>query len=58
MRRLHRARSHVRRGIFGHHLGRLQVLGPIMLWVALVLTVISMVVYFWQNWHIVRDAEE
>jgi CDP-diacylglycerol--glycerol-3-phosphate 3-phosphatidyltransferase len=44
--------------IFGKHLGPLQPLGPLVLWVALVLTVISMVVYFWQNWSIVREAEE
>jgi CDP-diacylglycerol--glycerol-3-phosphate 3-phosphatidyltransferase len=43
--------------IFGSHLGRLQVLGPIVLWAALVLTVISMVVYFGQNWRVVRDAD-
>jgi CDP-diacylglycerol--glycerol-3-phosphate 3-phosphatidyltransferase len=43
--------------IFGKHLGPLQPLGPLVLWVALVLTVISMVVYFWQNWKIVREAE-
>lgn len=43
--------------IFGAHLGSLRFLGPVMLWVAVVLTVISMVVYFWQNWSIVRDAE-
>ena len=43
--------------IFGSHLGPLRILGPIVLWVAVVLTVISMVVYFWQNWKIVREAE-
>jgi len=43
--------------IFGSHLGELRFLGPIVLWVAVVLTVISMVVYFWQNWSVVRDAE-
>jgi len=44
--------------IFGSHLGQLRILGPIVLWVALILTVISMVVYFWQNWQIVREAEQ
>jgi CDP-diacylglycerol--glycerol-3-phosphate 3-phosphatidyltransferase len=43
--------------IFGSHLGPLRILGPLVLWVALILTVISMVVYFWQNWQIVREAE-
>ena len=44
--------------IFGTHLGPLRILGPLVLWVALILTVISMVVYFWQNWRIVREAEQ
>ena len=44
--------------IFGSHLGPLRFLGPIVLWIALILTVISMVVYFWQNWQIVREAEQ
>jgi CDP-diacylglycerol--glycerol-3-phosphate 3-phosphatidyltransferase len=44
--------------IFGIHLGPLRFLGPIVLWLALILTVISMVVYFFQNWAIVREAEE
>jgi CDP-diacylglycerol--glycerol-3-phosphate 3-phosphatidyltransferase len=44
--------------IFGSHLGPLRILGPLVLWVALILTVISMVVYFWQNWQIVREAEQ
>jgi CDP-diacylglycerol--glycerol-3-phosphate 3-phosphatidyltransferase len=43
--------------IFGRHLGPLRVLGPIVLWVALVLTVVSMVVYFYQNWRVVTEAE-
>ena len=43
--------------IFSRHLGPFKVLGPIVLWLALLLTVISMVVYFWQNWRIVREAE-
>ena len=44
--------------IFGIHLGPLRFLGPIVLWLALILTVISMVVYFYQNWAIVRETEE
>jgi len=44
--------------IFGSHLGPLQILGPIVLWVALVLTIISMVIYFRQNWRIIREAEQ
>jgi CDP-diacylglycerol--glycerol-3-phosphate 3-phosphatidyltransferase len=44
--------------IFGSHLGPLRVLGPVMLWVALILTIISMVVYFRQNWRIIREAEQ
>jgi CDP-diacylglycerol--glycerol-3-phosphate 3-phosphatidyltransferase len=43
--------------IFGKHLGQWRVLGDVALWVAVALTLISMVVYFWQNWHIVRGAE-
>jgi len=43
--------------IFGKHLGSWRVLGTVVLWVALVLTVISMIVYFWQNWRIVREVE-
>ena len=44
--------------IFGSHLGPLRVLGPIVLWVALILTIISMVIYFRQNWRIIREAEQ
>ncbi|MCP4895590.1 MAG: CDP-diacylglycerol--glycerol-3-phosphate 3-phosphatidyltransferase [bacterium] len=44
--------------ILGHQLGQWIVLGDFALWVALVLTLISMVVYFWQNWSIVRENEE
>lgn len=44
--------------IFGSHLGPLRGLGPIVLWVALILTIISMVVYFRQNWRIIREAEQ
>jgi CDP-diacylglycerol--glycerol-3-phosphate 3-phosphatidyltransferase len=35
--------------ILGRELGRWIVLGHIALWVALVLTVLSMLIYFWQN---------
>lgn len=44
--------------IFGSHLGKWQGLGTIVLWIALVLTVISMVVYFQQNWKIIREADQ
>jgi CDP-diacylglycerol--glycerol-3-phosphate 3-phosphatidyltransferase len=44
--------------IFGSHLGPFRALGPIVLWVALILTLISMVVYFRQNWRIIREAEQ
>jgi CDP-diacylglycerol--glycerol-3-phosphate 3-phosphatidyltransferase len=35
--------------ILGHQLGRWIVLGTLALWVALVLTITSMLIYFWQN---------
>jgi CDP-diacylglycerol--glycerol-3-phosphate 3-phosphatidyltransferase len=44
--------------IFGSHLGPFRALGPIVLWVALILTIISMVIYFRQNWRIIREAEQ
>jgi CDP-diacylglycerol--glycerol-3-phosphate 3-phosphatidyltransferase len=44
--------------IFGSHLGPFRTLGPIVLWVALILTIISMVIYFRQNWRIIREAEQ
>jgi CDP-diacylglycerol--glycerol-3-phosphate 3-phosphatidyltransferase len=44
--------------IFGEHLGQWRGLGDVALWVAVALTVISMVVYFWQNWHVVRGVDE
>jgi CDP-diacylglycerol--glycerol-3-phosphate 3-phosphatidyltransferase len=44
--------------IFGKHLGQWRVLGDVALWVAVALTLISMVVYFRQNWHIVRGADD
>ena len=43
--------------IFGSHLGSWRVLGTAVLWVAVALTVISMVVYFMQNWSVVRDVQ-
>jgi CDP-diacylglycerol--glycerol-3-phosphate 3-phosphatidyltransferase len=44
--------------IFGKHLGQWRGLGEIVLWIAVVLTVISMVVYFRQNWSIVRATDD
>ena len=44
--------------ILGKKLGQWMVLGVVALWVVLVLTVVSMVVYFWHNWRVVREAEE
>jgi CDP-diacylglycerol--glycerol-3-phosphate 3-phosphatidyltransferase len=44
--------------ILGKKLGHWMVLGEIALWVVMALTVVSMVVYFWQNWGVVREAEE
>jgi CDP-diacylglycerol--glycerol-3-phosphate 3-phosphatidyltransferase len=44
--------------IFGHRLGQWQVLSMVALWVALILTIISMFVYFWQNWRVVSTIEE
>ncbi len=38
--------------ILGRQLGRWIVLGDIALWIALVLTVVSMVVYFGANWRL------
>jgi CDP-diacylglycerol---glycerol-3-phosphate 3-phosphatidyltransferase len=35
--------------ILGHQLGRWIVLGSLALWIALVLTITSMLIYFWQN---------
>jgi CDP-diacylglycerol--glycerol-3-phosphate 3-phosphatidyltransferase len=44
--------------ILGKKLGHWMILGRVALWVALVLTVLSMVVYFSQNWKIVTEAGE
>lgn len=44
--------------ILGRQLGHWIVLGYIALWVALLLTVASMVIYFWQHWGVVREADE
>lgn len=41
--------------ILGSKLGQWQVLGLVVLWVALILTMISMIVYFRQNWRVVAD---
>jgi CDP-diacylglycerol--glycerol-3-phosphate 3-phosphatidyltransferase len=41
--------------ILGSKLGHWQILGLVVLWVALILTMISMFVYFWQNWRVVAD---
>jgi len=35
--------------ILGHQLGKWIVLGTLALWIALVLTIASMLIYFWQN---------
>ncbi len=43
--------------ILGKKLGKWAILGHVALWVALVLTVISMVTYFWQNFSILREAD-
>jgi CDP-diacylglycerol--glycerol-3-phosphate 3-phosphatidyltransferase len=44
--------------IIGHRLGQWQVLSTIALWIALILTMISMLIYFWQNWRVVSENEE
>ncbi len=43
--------------ILGNQLGRWIVLGQLALWVALALTLVSMVVYFMRNWKVVTAAE-
>jgi CDP-diacylglycerol--glycerol-3-phosphate 3-phosphatidyltransferase len=43
--------------ILGNQLGQWMVLGLIALWVALALTVVSMVVYVQQNWRVVTEAD-
>ena len=43
--------------ILGRQLGKWIVLGEAALWIALVLTVVSMVVYFAQNWRLVIAEE-
>lgn len=43
--------------ILGHQLGQWIVLGILALWVALTLTVLSMVIYFVRNWDVVIGAE-
>ncbi len=44
--------------ILGHQLGHWIVLGHLALWVALMLTLASMVIYFWENWSVVREKTE
>jgi CDP-diacylglycerol--glycerol-3-phosphate 3-phosphatidyltransferase len=44
--------------ILGRRLGGWQSLSTIALWVALVLTMFSMLVYFWQNWRVVAEPGE
>ncbi len=43
--------------ILGRKLGSWMVLGRIALWIALILTVVSMVTYFWQNRQILSEGE-
>ncbi len=43
--------------ILGRQLGKWIVVGHLVLWVALVLTVISMVTYFHQNWGVIAGEE-
>lgn len=42
--------------ILGDNLGRWQALSLLALWVALILTMISMLVYFQQNWRVVTTS--
>ena len=44
--------------ILGNKLDKWMVLGRIALWVALVLTLVSMVIYFVRNWAVVTGAGE
>lgn len=43
--------------ILGHQLGQWAVLGLLALWVALALTLLSMVIYFLRNWEVVVGAD-
>ncbi len=43
--------------ILGKKLGSWMILGQIALWIALTLSLISMVIYFWQNREILSEAE-
>ena len=43
--------------ILGKKLGTWMILGQIALWIALTLSIISMVIYFWQNREILSEAE-
>lgn len=43
--------------ILGRKLGHWIVLGTVALWVALLLTVVSMVLYLVQNWHVIAGGD-
>jgi CDP-diacylglycerol--glycerol-3-phosphate 3-phosphatidyltransferase len=43
--------------ILGNQLGQWMILGHVALWIALALTVASMVVYFWQNWGVISETD-
>ncbi len=43
--------------ILGRKLGHWIVLGTVALWAALLLTVVSMVLYFVQNWHVIAGGD-
>ncbi len=44
--------------ILGRKLGQWSVLGIFALWIALALTILSMVLYFMRNWTVVVEADE
>jgi CDP-diacylglycerol--glycerol-3-phosphate 3-phosphatidyltransferase len=44
--------------IFGHQIGSWNVLCTVALWITLVLTMVSMVVYLVQNWRVVAQSPE
>ncbi len=44
--------------ILGRQLGKWIVIGDVALWIALVLTVVSMVVYFGANWRLIVSEED
>jgi len=43
--------------ILGRQLGQWIILGTVALWITLALTVLSMVIYFWQNRRVITEAE-